>query len=236
MNRLSSGALSPRGSTMRCHTVIPFQILGAALLARGLGAQSTCTEPGKELWGLKSNVPLHASITKAKLIPLADLMDLAAPSPAPKSNLLKRKRLPAFANPHHVKEGDIVRTRGFLRLVATSDNDCEYHIQLTTTASATSSFIVEIARESAASIKSTFVRGKAAAVRKFIRDDINGGREPSEAGRTIVPPVFVEVAGQLFFDSGHSPNDQRGKAGMPAATLWEIHPILSIKRARAPNP
>lgn len=46
-----------------------------------------------------------------------------------------RPRLPLVENPDGVKEGDIVRTKGWLRLIATEDNDCEYHMQLTLTKS-----------------------------------------------------------------------------------------------------
>jgi hypothetical protein len=133
-----------------------------------------------------------------------------------------------------VHEGQILRTRGWLRLVATEDNDCEYHMQLTLSRTSTSSLIVEVANDDAASIHSTFVRARAKEVRAWVRDELFAGNPPPESGRVLSPPVFVDVVGQLFFDSAHGERDARGKAGMPAATRWELHPVLKISRATPP--
>jgi len=73
------------------------------------------------------------------------------------------------------------------------------------------------------------VRGRATKVRSFIRDSVNGGNEPPESGKTLGAPVLVEVVGQLFYDSAHGIHDKRGKGGMPAATLWELHPVMDIR-------
>jgi hypothetical protein len=200
----------------------------------GAAPRAECTEPGKLLWGLKSNVPKPSSVVKAKFVKLSDLMKLPYPDPLPNRTLEKRDRLALIANANGVKEGDMVRTRGWLRLIAAEDNDCEYHLQLTRTKQGTSSFIIEVSKDDATSIHSTFVRAKAKAVRAFIRDEANGGDPPPEGGKTLDTPIYVEVAGQLFLDSAHGKNDKRGKGGMPAATLWEIHPVLEIKHATAP--
>lgn len=208
-----------------------------ALLALSIAihpAQAICTEPGKRLWNLKSTIPKPSSIAKAKRIPLADLMQLPYPNPLPKRSLDTRRRLALVPNPHNLKEGDMVRTSGWLRLIATEDNDCEYHLQLTDSRTSTRSLIVEIPKDDTISIRSKFVRGKAAVARAFIRDSVNSGAEPPEGGEKLNQPVYVDVVGQLFLDSAHGINDARGKAGMPATTLWEIHPVLAIKSARAP--
>jgi len=39
-------------------------------------------------------------------------------------------RIPKFDNPLGVKEGDLVTTAGWLYLVATEKDDCDYHIQV----------------------------------------------------------------------------------------------------------
>jgi hypothetical protein len=207
-------------------------LLGAAPPSR---AAFACTEPGKARWGAKSNVPRPSSIERAKRVALKDLMALDDPDPTPKRGQPATGLITgAAANGLRVHEGQILRTRGWLRLVATEDNDCEYHMQLTLTRTSKPSLIVEVAKDDAASIHSAFVRGKARAVRAWIRDELFAGSEPPGAGRVISPPVFVEVVGQLFFDSAHGEHDARGKAGMPAATRWELHPVLTISGATPP--
>ena len=194
-----------------------------------------CTEPGKSRWGAKSNIPKPSSVVHATRVALADLMTLDDPNPAPKRGQPSTGLIAGGAeNGLRVHEGQILRTRGWLRLVATEDNDCEYHIQLTRTRTSKPSFIVEVAKDDAASIHSTFVREKAKVVRQWIRDELFGSDEPPGDGRLISPPVYVEVTGQLFFDSAHGEHDARGKKGMPAATRWELHPILTIARATPP--
>ena len=205
------------------------------LLAIPAPALADCTEPGKALWSIKSNVPRGASITRAPMVPLAGLMNLPDPEPVPSPGKLLRPRIPHFDNALGIQEGELVRTRGWLRLIATEDNDCEYHLQLTLSATSTRSFIIEVAKDDATSIRSAWVRSKAGKVRAFVRDEVNGGKEPPEGGKTLADPLYVEVVGQLFYDSAHGKNDKRGKAGMPAATLWELHPVVEIKASRAPR-
>src|SRR5213596_1695245 len=164
-------------------------LVAVAFLALALSPPATCTEPGKLLWGLKSNVPPHSSITKAKFVKLSHLMDLPYPDSMPNRKLEIRDRLPLIANADGVKEGDIVRTRGWLRLIATEDNDCEYHLQLTLSDTSTSSFIIEAGKDDATSVKSKFVRSKVATARAFIRDETNGGNEPPEGGKVLDTPL-----------------------------------------------
>ena len=195
-------------------------------------ARPACTEPGKSRWGVKSNVPRPSSIVNAKRVALKDLLALEDPNPAPVKFQPERGLIAPSPNSLGVHEGQLIRTRGYLRLVATEDNDCEYHIQLTTTPQATSSLIVEVAKEDAVSIPSAFVRARAKEVRAWIRNSLFQGAEPPGGGKLVTPPVYVEVVGQLFFDSAHGKNDARGKHGMPSRTRWELHPVLFITRAR----
>jgi hypothetical protein len=218
--------------------MIPFLAALSLLLgtaAAPVHAPFACTQPGKARWGAKSNIPKASSIARAKRVALKDLMTLEDPDPVPKRGQPATGLITGVAaNGQRVHEGQILRTRGWLRLVATEDNDCEYHMQLTLTRSSTRSFIVEVAKDDTASIHSVFVRGKAKEVRAWIRDELFEGREPPEGGRVISPPVFVDIVGQLFFDSAHGEHDARGKAGMPAATRWELHPVLTISGATPP--
>jgi hypothetical protein len=109
-----------------------------------------CTEPGKSRWGAKSNIPKPSSIVHANFVSLADL--LAMPDAKVKKFQPTTGLIAPFPNPHNLKEGDMVKTRGCFRLVATEDNDCEYHMQLTRTKSSKPSFSVEVAKDDATSI------------------------------------------------------------------------------------
>jgi hypothetical protein len=158
-------------------------LAGAAAPAR---AAFTCTEPGKSRWGAKSNIPRPSSIVRAKRVALKDLMSLEDPDPAPKRGQPATGLLTGGAqNGLRVHEGQILRTRGYLRLVATEDNDCEYHMQLTLTPRTKRSLIVEVAKDDAASIHSAFVRARAREVRTWIRDELFQGNEPPEAGSFV---------------------------------------------------
>jgi hypothetical protein len=60
------------------------------------------------------------------------------------------------------------------------------------------------------------------------------GKDPSVSGSVMQHPVYVTVTGILFFDDAHVGDQPRGKKGMKAATLWELHPVTAI--AFAPQP
>jgi hypothetical protein len=223
-------------------------------MVAGPFAQAECTSPGKERWDIKSSVPAGANLDKPKRVKLTDLVKLKnPPGVTNKDKDFADKRIPAFENPLGVKEGDLVSVTGFLFLVATEDNDCEYHIQISATvpdfASASSSdpviledsMIVEVARPDA--IADAKLRQAVEDTRAFIRDKLKikngkGGNEPSGRGILMTHPVFVRVSGQLFFDDAHLLKDggsqARGKRGLRTNTLWELHPVYAISFAKKP--
>ena len=67
------------------------------------------------------------------------------------------------------------------------------------------------------------------------------GAEPNGMGNVVRNPVFVRVAGVLFFaefpfEQRWRTDERRGRNGMQADTLWEIRLILDIKFAPNPKP
>src|SRR5262245_47219386 len=95
------------------------------------GADAVCHSPGKARWPIKSSVPDHANFSKSKNVALTDLVKLSFPPGAKHGDpQFQSDRIPSFPNSLIVKEGDFLSVKGFLFLVATEDNDCEYHIQL----------------------------------------------------------------------------------------------------------
>lgn len=193
-----------------------------------------CTAPGKERWPIKSSVTdLSAQPLE---VPLADLLALADATGVKHNDpRFQSARIPDAADGKALKEGQIVSTTGFLHLVATEGNDCEYHIQISESPTdGNHCLIVEIGRDDSTSIADPALRAKATAVREFVRTKLLNGKEPVGSGNVMQHQVFVRVTGQLFFDDAHVGDQPRGKRGMKAATLWEIHPITSLEFAATP--
>ncbi len=124
------------------------------------------------------------------------------------------------------REGEFVRTTGWLHLAAFSTDDSDYHLQITgTSKSGDNCVIVEIPDpRNAARI---LVLDHWKADRIFI-DSLCGGRRPSAGGTVLRHPVRVVITGQLFYDISHRDPQSRGKKKMKAATSWEIHPVWTI--------
>jgi hypothetical protein len=78
------------------------------------------------------------------------------------------------------------------------------------------------------------LKTKCSMVRSFIKKNVLKGKDP---GSATVPPkaVYVTVTGQLFYDDSHIGDPPRGKKGMHAATLWELHPVTDIQSATPPG-
>jgi hypothetical protein len=125
-----------------------------------------------------------------------------------------------------VKEGDIVHVEGFLQGAHCSNDDDDYHVEISTSSNSAQCFIVEI--PNGRYMKAPYSK-QADAQRKVVRD-LFGGQSPNGA---LNPPVKVRVIGGLFYDSQHysKTNPQGGGrrgTNQCATNLWEIHPVLSI--------
>ena len=79
------------------------------------------------------------------------------------------------------------------------------------------------------------VRQAARTVRTFIKSKLLANQEPSPQGSVMTHPVLVKITGQLFYDDAHVGDAPRGKKGMKAATLWELHPVTTISFAPPPR-
>jgi hypothetical protein len=215
------------------------------LLSAGL-LYAECHSPGKDRWPIKTSVVASPNYAKTKTVTLADLSKLGNPPGAKnKDARYQSARIPAFQNSLGVKEGDFLTVRGYLYLVATEDNDCDYHIQLTdqprtTTDKPTPSdlcVIVEVARPD--SFQDPELQKRAQAVRDRIKTKLLVNQEPVPTGNVMQHAVYVQVTGQLFFDDAHLNNDgtpqPRGKRDMKSNTLWELHPVLAFQFATAPT-
>jgi hypothetical protein len=224
---------------MRTCTLLLASTLLCSMATFTAAAQSTCNGPGKARWPIKTSLPDGADPSgSAKTVPLDKLLALAAaPDVSDNDKRYQSTRIPAFDNDLQLKEGDLVTTTGWLFLVATEKDDCDYHIQISPEARTTSDppqesddcLIVEAPRPDFLSGDS--LSADVTQERDFIKEKILAGKEPSGSASVMQHPVCVTVTGQLFYDDAHESGQLRGKKKMSSHTLWELHPITAFKFA-----
>jgi hypothetical protein len=189
---------------------------------------------GKERWSVKTGVPDGTNFAKPAKTPLSALLE-TKDAEAVKHNdkRFQDARIPG-AHGDKLPEGKLVTTTGWLHLVGGED-DGDYHIQISDSAtSGDHCLIVEVPNEEAKFTATAELRPKYQAVREFIKTRLLAGKDPSARGSLMQHPPYVTVTGILFFDDSHVGDQPRGKRGMKAATLWELHPVTGM--AFAPKP
>jgi hypothetical protein len=189
---------------------------------------------GVERWPIKTSVPDGTSSSKAAQVALTDLLAMPnAPGVTHNDPKYQSARIPAKAG-DKFPEGMLVTTTGWLHLVA-GETDGDYHIQISGSATTGDQcLIVEVPNPDPKFAASADLQPKFSAVRDFIKAKMLAGKDPSVSGSVMQHPVFVTVSGILFYDDSHVGDPPRGKKGMKAATLWELHPVTAI--AFAPKP
>ena len=194
--------------------------------------------PGKERWQVKTSLIQNS---EKKDISLVELLHLQAPIQSYQNNIrseFENQRFPASIGRHHLREGDIITTYGYILLVAIEKNkkgeDGDYHIQIRTSPLwADSCLIIEATFP-------PFIKGNSALqdscrkVRAFIDHFILKGKKKVCFGTDGFPAPYAKITGQLFFDAFHMNTIPRGKQNcvtknkMKSYTCWEIHPIIAI--------
>ena len=135
-------------------------------------------------------------------------------------------------------EGDLVSLTGWIRLVATSSDDCDYHIEVEAAPTgADGAIIVEIPEPDAAHVADAALRAQLKSARQQLLAGLKIKGAPSPSGN-VIGSAYMTVTGALFFDAWHSPacgnrGKQKVKLGS-ALTCWEIHPVTAV--AFAPRP
>jgi hypothetical protein len=190
---------------------------------------------GVERWAVKVSVPEGTNFSKAANVALADLLALPdAPGVTHNDKRYDTARIPGKEG-DQFPEGKLITTTGWLHLVA-GETDGDYHIQISASATAGDHcLIVEVPNPDPKFKASADLDPKFAAVRDLIKTKMLAGKDPSPGGSVMQHPVFVTVTGILFYDDAHVGDQPRGKKGMKAATLWELHPVTAIGFAAAPK-
>ncbi|HEY2032895.1 MAG TPA: hypothetical protein VGH02_04345 [Rhizomicrobium sp.] len=208
--------------------------MGIAILIANpaLDAVAKATKPGKERWVVKTS--LIESPAK-KIVDLQDLLALRdVPGVTNNDKRYRDNRIGAFDNPDKLREGDMVTAEGWLHLIA-GETDGDYHIQISASQNdGNNCLIVEIPKDDPNYVPSAALRSGFGKVRSWIKEKLFHGKEPSTGGSVLTHPVYVRVSGQLFYDDSHVGDQPRGKKGMHAATLWELHPVTAMSFAQKP--
>lgn len=135
----------------------------------------------------------------------------------------------------NLHEGDLVSVTGWVQLIKTSADDCDYHIQITPMQDGSAgTIIVEIPEPDPAHVSDAQLRAQLAAERTLVREQLHLIGEPSRSGNKINGRAYMEFTGALFFDGPHFPNCQSRGEGTPAVTCWEVHPVVSSQFAPRP--
>lgn len=217
--------------------------LSIALLALPLLVAAADVKPGSPVsrWSIKTSLPDGTDLSRPGTALSLDDMLALPPAAESRTKEYQDKRYPKTAGAK-AGEGDIVHTTGWIRLVA-GEPDGDFHIQITTTLDTFDNcLVIEVPRDDSAFVaQSPEVLSAARTVRDFVITQLLKGQDPT--GKVmVIGKAYVEVAGQLFFDSEHqaamAKGVYRGKSihgrQLPSRTSWEIHPITSI--AFAPRP
>ncbi len=202
-------------------------VLALAFLAYG---QPKNMKPGVERWPIK--ISAHHLNETPRDIPFDSLIALPDPSGVKKNDPRYQDAfIPTFPNSLGLHEGDIVRVTGWLHLVA-YETDGDYHIQISNSeTSGDHCLIVEVPYPTYVK-KTPNLKKFAAAVRTFIKQNLPGKKDPGTSGTVLKKAIHVALTGQLFYDDSHVGDPPRGKKGMKAATLWEVHPVIAIDAAQ----
>jgi len=214
-----------------------FVLTAAALVAAGcVAALAGEEEPGTSRWPVKTTIPGAADLTHPRDVLLASLLELGT-VPGVRSNdqHYQAERIPAeaFSNPLGLKEGDIVRTKGWLHVVARKP-DGDYHVQIAVSQDDQAQcLIVEVPNPDPRFKVPADLRPIVAAVRNKIDRHLGSMIVTGQLGvHKLKTPVHVTVTGQLFYDATHAKADgsieARGDEGCHSPTLWELHPVTDI--------
>lgn len=194
-------------------------------------ASPVFAEPEHARWPIKTSVP--RPMGAGTPVSFADLAALPLPPHTHKTSAdgdrtYQAKLYPAFPNKAGVREGQLIRVKAYLHLVA-QEADGDYHIQISDSpTNGDRCIVVEVPdeQEGTPALQQRFT-----AVRAFVREKLLAGKEPGTRGNVMRRPPYVEVTGQLFLDDWHIKGPARGKKGMHCYTLWEVHPITNMKFA-----
>jgi len=182
---------------------------------------------------VKTSLPQGENASATKNISLSDLISLAEPPDDEKNDSrYDKQRIPAFANPLGLKEGDVVAVTGWLHVVRLM-GDGDYNLRFSGDPASADHYIV--AEIPDVDDVPQNLRPLVKTARDFVQSKVLGGKSPSRQGTTIPNASYVQITGQLFFNDANLGNPPGpDNQGLQRASNWEIHPGLAMTLAQ-PN-
>jgi hypothetical protein len=183
---------------------------------------------------VKTSLPAGTDPANAKSLTFAEFVSVPEPPGVTKNDpRYDKERIPAFSNSLGVKEGDVVKVKGYLHIV-TLMGDGDYNIRLSATPDSADNYITsEIPDDDDVADKK--LRPMVIAAREFIKSHMLQGKDPSRQGTNVTGPSYIELTGQLYFSDNHVGDAAApDKQGLHRASSWQIHPGLAITLATEP--
>jgi len=221
---------------MGAKSMLRYELLLLALILECTGSlfsgpttKAADRKPGVERWEIKTSLTNNDKPPKAKVISLDKLLALQEVPGVKKNDArFNSARIASFTNPLGVKEGDIITTTGWIHLIAFED-DGDYHIQMSNDpVDGNNCLIVELPNNDPEYTSSPALQTRFQWIRDTLKNRLTKGVDPTSGGNVMKGQVYVTITGQLFYDDSHVGDPPRGKRGMKAATLWELHPIIDF--------
>lgn len=180
-----------------------------------LHAQQTCGGENHYRW--KEKVEAPASRARPETVTVKNILDDWTRPVLRKSPFCARRE---------GKEKKRYVVSGWLWRVKASDDDGDYHLEMTESRSRFSERCL-IAEVPGAEWGAGYARVRTAVER------IIGG--PVGSVRDFATPIHIRVTGVAFWDGWHAGTDKpngHGRCNAPGIGVWEIHPVTRIARVR----
>jgi hypothetical protein len=211
-------------------TVLAFALIGCGS-DKSEKAQGTSSGGGgaETRVSVKTGLPPGGDPNQALSLTFAEFASIPDPPGVTKNDpRYDNVRIPAFDNPLGVKEGDVVKVRGYLQVV-TLMGDGDYNFHFTATAASQDRYaVVEIPDDD--DISDRKLRPLVENARDALKKQALSGKDPARTpGSAMATPIYIEITGQLFYSDNHV-GDQPApdRQGFYRATNWQIHPGLMI--------
>lgn len=193
------------------------------LFATARDAKANCIKKGSERWLVKTSAPVHVA-SPAKRFTVQDFAKLPAPVHMGDAGQPMLATRYDYAMSSGLHEGDLIAVRGYVKLIKTSPDDCDYHIQINPTNTGTGgTVVVEIPKADALHVVDGQLRKLLLVEHDSILKQLKLTKEPGT--NRIKGPAYVEFIGALFYDGPHHKNCAGRGVDSPAVTCWEVHPV-----------
>ena len=213
---------------IRIWWIVPALVSGLA----GRAVSQSCSAIGNNRWAVKTMAPASGTPRAMDATAFA-----ALPAPPDFSKKGGRKQATRYPAPivAGLHEGDPVALSGWAQFIKSSDDDCDYHIQVTPTKSGKrGTIIVEIPQPDAAHVQDPGLRSRLTAARAALLSQLGLKTPPTSKGVWLKDPVYLEFTGALFFDGNDYPKCSARGRRVGAATCWELHPVTAVRVVQAP--